>query len=154
MGCTSHDYVYIGAVNVFMDEELLKVIEAWRCRACNAVLAGERQMGIITSTEGILGTVSAGSGERWMLVARQGRGSLPPDATLVRTSPGLRIKVDSIEPGDSTLVVREDMSVVREVDEEPPKTVMVYDVLSVLKGYIDLSTWPPKVFTLQAGRRH
>ncbi|MCS7094520.1 MAG: hypothetical protein NZ988_01745 [Thaumarchaeota archaeon] len=150
MTCESHDYVYVGAFNVFIEEELLKVIEAWRCRVCGTVLAGERQMGPISSTEGMRGPASQESGERWMVVARQGRGSLPPDAILIKASPGSRVRVESIELHDSSLVVKDDLSVVREVDGEPPTTVRVYELLSVLKGYIDLSVWPPKVFTLQA----
>jgi rubrerythrin len=41
VGCTVHDFLYVGALNVYVDQELLKVLEAWRCRACGAVLAGE-----------------------------------------------------------------------------------------------------------------
>ncbi|MEN3048204.1 MAG: hypothetical protein ABDH63_05430 [Candidatus Caldarchaeales archaeon] len=151
MGCEVHDYLYVGACNVLVGEELLKVLEAWRCRACGAVLAGERPMGPISSTEGILGSIAADSGERWLVVVKQGRGSLPPDAVAVRASPGSRITVDAADPDDSTLLVGEDWSVVRQADGSPPRTLRAYDLLSVLKGYIDLSVWPPKVFTLQRG---
>lgn len=151
MGCETHDYLYVGACNVLVGEELLKVLEAWRCRACGAVLAGERPMGPISSTDGILGSIPPNSGERWLVVARQGVGSLPPDAIAVRASPGSRISVDAADPDDSHLIVKQDWSVVREADGSPPRTLRTYDLLSVLKGYIDLSVWPPKAFTLQPG---
>ena len=148
MGCTVHDFLYVGALNVYIDQELLKVLEAWRCRVCGAVLAGERVMGPISSTEGLKG-VTTGEEERWLAVARKGAGSLPPDVLLVRARKGQEFSVEAIDEGDSRLLVRDDWSVVRASDGFPPKTVAVYDLLSQLKGYIDLSTWPPKAFTLQ-----
>jgi hypothetical protein len=148
VGCTVHDFLYVGALNVYVDQELLKVLEAWRCRACGAVLAGERPMGPISSTEGLRGVIN-GEEERWLAVARKGAGSLQPDVILVRARRGQEISVEAIDEEDSRLLVREDWSVVRASDGSPPKTVAVYDLLSQLKGYIDLSTWPPKTFTLQ-----
>lgn len=150
MSCRVHDFLYVGALNVFNDQELLKVLEAWRCRSCGAVLAGERPMGPISSSEGLLGVI-AGEEERWLAVARKGAGSLPPDVIVVRARRGQEITVEAIDEEDSRLLVREDWSVVRASDGEPPRTVVVYDLLSQLKGYIDLSTWPPRAFTLQRG---
>ncbi len=148
MGCAVHDFLYLGALNVYNDQELLKVLEAWRCRVCGAVLAGERPMGSISSTEGLKGVIT-GDDERWLAVARRGVGSLPPDVFLIRARKGHEVSVEAIDEGDSRLLVREDWSVVRASDGSPPKTVVAFDLLSQLKGYIDLSTWPPKAFTLQ-----
>ncbi len=148
VGCAVHDFLYVGALNVYNDQELLKVLEAWKCRACGAVLAGERPMGPISSTEGLKG-VTSDEGERWLALARRGAGSLPPDVFLVRARRGQEISVEAIEEEDSRLLVREDWSVARASDGSPPRTVVAYDLLSQLKGHIDLSTWPPKAFTLQ-----
>ncbi|MEM0450749.1 MAG: hypothetical protein QXO17_04185 [Nitrososphaerota archaeon] len=148
MSCKVHDFLYVGALNVFNDQELLKVLEAWKCRMCGAVLAGERPMGPITSSEGLMGVIEGGE-ERWLAVARKGSGSIPPDVIVVRARRGQEISVEAVDEEDSRLLVRDDWSVVRVTDGEPPRTVVVYDLLSQLKGYIDLSTWPPKAFTLQ-----
>jgi hypothetical protein len=99
--------------------------------------------------DGGLKEVVTGEDERWLAVARRGAGSLPPDVLLVRARKGQEFSVEAIDEEDSRLLVRDDWSVVRASDGSPPKTVAVYDLLSQLKGYIDLSTWPPKAFTLQ-----
>lgn len=138
--------VYYGALNVYLDEELVKVIEAWRCRRCGATRVGSRWPDLISSTDGLLDILEPGEG-RWLVVATRGRGSKQPDAFPLAAKPGDLIHVDAPHPDEEELLVREDYSIVTK-GGSPPLSVMARPLDELIKGYIDLSTWPPLVFTL------
>jgi len=147
LGCGQHDIVYYGALNIYLDEELLKVIEAWRCRKCGATRVGSRWPDLLSSTDGLLGILEPEDG-RWIVVATRGSGSRQPDAFPMAARPGDTIHVEAPIPDEEELLVREDYSVVTLRGGYPPTSVMARLLDELIKGYIDLSTWPPVVFTL------
>jgi hypothetical protein len=146
-GC-NHDLKYLGVVNVGRGEEMIKVVEAWRCRRCGATKVGMRGPGTASSTEGVLDLVEAGE-SRWLILVWRGLGSVPPGVTAVAVRPGEEISVETPDEEERMLVVREDFSLARKSDGGEPRSLRHYLLDDVLTSWIDLSSWPPTIYTLR-----
>jgi len=144
-----HDLKYWGVVNVGRGEEMIKVVEAWRCRRCGATKVGMRGPGTSSSTEGILDLVEPCEA-RWFVIVWRGFGSVAPGATAVAARPRDVVNVDAPVEDERELVVGEDNRFVRRSDGAEPRSVRYYPLDEVLTSWIDLSSWPPIIYTLRA----
>lgn len=139
MSCDFHEPKYYGCVNIYDGEELVKVIEAWRCVKCGAIKAGARWFGEISSSEGLLEYLHPSDG-RWLVIVT----TIPkPDGWPIPARPG-----DVIAHEGEEYLVTEEFTLVTRSERRPPSKLAVYRLEEVIKGYIDLSTWPPTKFSL------
>ncbi|MCS7142802.1 MAG: hypothetical protein NZ920_03290 [Aigarchaeota archaeon] len=138
--CERHDAVYYGCLNVYEGELLLKVIESWRCRRCGSIRVGVRWFDEISSTEGLHDFLSPEDG-RWLVLVTK---SPHPDARPFVGRPGSVIEHAGVE-----YVVGEDYTVRRADEGGLPTSVAFFRLDEVIKGYIDLSTWPPTKLSLK-----
>ncbi len=146
-GCI-HDLKYAGALTVTQGEEVVKIVEAWRCRRCGATKVGLRGPGTLTSTEGLLELLEPGDA-RWVVVFWRGSGAIPPDVTAVAVKPGDEVRVETPHPGEDEFIVGSDYRLRRKIDGKEPEAVKSLPLDDVLTGWIDLSEWPPQVYTLR-----
>jgi hypothetical protein len=153
MGCAEHDMIYEGLLNIFNGEILLKVIELWKCRKCGATRVSVRGPGTTSSTEGTLKVLEPSEGRRWMVLISRGVGSVSPDIFVIPVRAGDSIKMDSpVEPGEE-LVIDRNCIVLRKKDLNQPRHVAAYLLEDLIRGYIDISTWPPSVYSLKTQSR-
>lgn len=148
-GC-DHDLKYAGALTVTQGEEVVKVVEAWRCRRCGATRVSLRGPGTMTSTEGLLELLEPGEA-RWIVVFWRGSGAIPPGITAVAVKPGDEVRVETPHPGEDEFIVGSDYRLRRKMDGGEPEAIKSFPLDDVLTGWIDLSEWPPHIQTL---RRH
>ncbi len=153
MGCAEHDMIYEGLLNIFNGEILLKVIELWKCRKCGASRVSVRGPGTTSSTEGTLKVLEPSEGRRWMVLISRGVGSVSPDIYVIPVKAGDSIKMDSpVEPGEE-LVIDRNYKVLTKKDLNQPMHVAAYLLEDLIRGYIDISTWPPSVYSLKTQTR-
>jgi len=144
MECSrQHDYIYYGALNIYVRRELIRVIDAWRCRVCGKIKVGYRGPEVLTSTEGLL--PEASPGKHWvLLVCKAGR---HPVDELHQVSD--RDFIEHRCPASSEpLYYVKDKGVFLGVDGPPATNHYVYDIARTVRGYIDVSKTPPEVVTL------
>lgn len=138
--------IYKGVLNILNGDTLLKVIDFWKCKNCGATRVSIRGLGITSSDEGNLGVLDPSEEKRWILIVNRGEVSVSPDVIIVPAKPGDTIKIDAyrefIIDSSYRLLVKKELIV--------PKDVTSYLLENVVNGYIDISTWPPTVFTLKA----
>lgn len=149
MKCIEHELVYDGLVNIFDGDILLEVIESWKCKKCGATRVSIRGPGITGSTEGILGDSDPNEGRRWILVISKGVGSLSPNILVIPVMPGDIISINSPNEFERQLVVDEGYNLLIREDLSKPRHVVSYLLEEVIKGSIDLSSWPPSVISLR-----
>ena len=153
MGCAEHDMIYEGLLNIFNGDILLKVIELWKCRKCGATRVSVRGPGTTGSTEGTLKVLEPSEGRRWMVLISRGVGSVSPDIYVIPVRAGDSIKMDSpVEPGEE-LVIDRNYIVLRKKDLNQPRHVAAYLLEDLIRGYIDISTWAPSVYSLKTQSR-
>jgi hypothetical protein len=153
MGCAEHDMIYEGLLNIFNGDILLKVIELWKCRKCGATRVSVRGPGTTDSTEGTLKVLEPYEGRRWMVLISRGVGSVSADIYVIPVRAGDSIKMDSpVEPGEE-LVIDRNYIVLRKKDLNQPRHVAAYLLEDLIRGYIDISTWPPSVYSLKTQSR-
>ena len=153
MGCAEHDMIYEGLLNIFNGEILLKVIELWKCRKCEASRVSVRGPGTTSSTEGTLKVLEPSEGRRWMVLISRGVGSVSPDIYVIPVKAGDSIKMDSpVEPGEE-LVIDRNYKVLTKKDLNQSMHVAAYLLEDLIRGYIDISTWPPFVYSLKTQTR-
>jgi len=149
MSCTEHDMIYEGVLNIFNGEILLKVVEVWKCRRCGATRVSVRGPGTTSSAEGVLKILDPSEGRRWMLIINRGVGSISPDIMILPVREGDTIKMESpAEPGGE-LIIDSDYKVLAKRDHNQPSHVMAYLLEDVIKGSIDISTWPPTLHSFK-----
>jgi len=129
-------------------EEVVKIVEAWRCRRCGATKVGLRGPGIVTSTEGLLDLLEPGDA-RWIVVLWRGVGGIPPDVTAVAAKPGDVVKIETPHEGEDEFIVDSDYRLRRRLDGGEPESVKSFQLDEALTGWIDLAEWPPRLFTLK-----
>jgi len=142
-----HDLKYAGAANVMRGEEVVKVVEAWRCRRCGATRVGLRGPGTTASTDGLLELLGPGD-SRWIVVVGRGVGAIPPSVSAIAAKPGDPVRLDPPHLGEEELVVSSDYRL-RRRDGGEPTNVRGYPLEEVLTGWVEVSEWPPRVITLR-----
>ena len=153
MDCAEHDMIYEGLLNIFNGEILLKVIELWKCRKCEASRVSVRGPGTTSSTEGTLKVLEPSEGRRWMVLISRGVGSVSPNIYVIPVKAGDSIKMNSpVEPGEE-LVIDRNYKVLTKKDLNQPMHVAAYLLEDLIRGYIDISTWPPSVYSLKTQTR-
>ncbi|MEM4591269.1 MAG: hypothetical protein QW555_05510 [Nitrososphaerota archaeon] len=143
-----HDLKYAGLVNIALGEEMVKVIEAWRCRRCGATKVGLRGPGTLTSTDGLLELLEPGDA-RWIVVIWRGKGAIPPGVTAVAAKPGDIVNVETPHEAESEFLVSSDYRLLRRSDGGEADYMRSYLLDDVLTGWIDLAEWPPKIISLR-----
>ncbi|BAJ49876.1 hypothetical protein CSUB_C0007 [Candidatus Caldarchaeum subterraneum] len=143
-GCAdSHDYFYYGALNIYHRSELLKVVDAWRCRRCGVLRVGVRGPEVLTSTEGMLPEPE--DGKKWiLLVCRHGE---PPCFELLQLRDGESF-VHKCAFGEESLTYIDGKGVFYGLDGPPATRCHVYELAKILKGYIEIGKNPPEVVSL------
>mgnify|MGYP001626295200 CR=1 FL=1 len=141
--------IYDGVLNIFNGEILLKVIDLWKCRRCGATRVSVRGPGTTSSTEGVLKFLEPAEGRRWMVLISRGVGSISPDIFITPVRVGDTIKINNLaEPEEELIIDRNYRVLTKNLNE--PRHVVGYLVEDVIKGYIDVSTWPPSVYSLKS----
>lgn len=146
-GC-DHDLKYAGVLTVTQGEEVVKIVEAWRCRRCGATRVGLRGPGTITSTEGLLELLEPGEA-KWIVMVWRGVSAVPPGATAVAARPGDVLRVETPHEGEDEFFVGPDFRLRRRIDGREPVSVRSFTLDEVLGGWIDLSEWPPRITLLR-----
>ncbi|MCS7145606.1 MAG: hypothetical protein RMJ28_03785 [Nitrososphaerota archaeon] len=147
-GKCDHDLKYAGVLNVTQGEEVVKVVEAWRCRRCGATKVGLRGPGTLTSTDGLLELLEP-SDAKWIVAVWRGIGAIPPGVAAVAARPGEVVRVETPHEGEDEFLVGPDYHLRRSSDGREPESVRSFLLDEVLTGWIDLSEWPPRILTLR-----
>ncbi|MEM1946323.1 MAG: hypothetical protein QXH12_01165 [Candidatus Caldarchaeum sp.] len=145
-GCEAgHDYIYHGALNIYKARELLKVVEAWKCRRCGDIRVGTRGPEVLTSTEGMLPQTA--EGKHWLLfVCKAGE---EPVYQLLQASDTQYLEHNCPgQPAGERLYYVRGKGVFYGLDGPPAGMHYVYELEKTLRGYIDLARTPPEVVTL------
>ncbi len=138
--CNKHDYVYYGALNIYLREDLLEVVDAWRCRICHVMRVWKRGPGYLGSTEGMIADLE--EGQSWvLLVCKSGD---MPKAEIHKLRDGDPIPHTC---GDNiSLTYSKDSGLMGE-DRATPHHY-IYHLDQIIRGYIELATTPPQVVSL------
>lgn len=136
----THDYVYYGALNIYMRSELVEVIDAWRCRICHVMRVGKRGPEYMSSTDGMMPDLE--EGKSWViLVCKAGQ---QPMAEIYQLG-----EMDVI-PHKCVEDIKLNYSKISGLrgDDTPVARHYAYELADVVRGYIELETNPPEVVTL------
>jgi hypothetical protein len=153
MGCAEHEMIYEGLLNIFNGETLLRVVELWKCRKCGASRVSVRGPGTTGSAEGVLKVLEPSEGRRWMVLISRNVGSASPEIFVIPVRAGDSIRMDSpVKPGEE-LVIDHNYKVLRKKDLSQPTHIAAYLLEDLIRGCIDISTWPPSVYLLKAQSR-
>ncbi|MEM1943613.1 MAG: hypothetical protein QXO30_00305 [Candidatus Caldarchaeum sp.] len=146
MSCEeSHDYVYHGALNIYMNTELVKVVEAWRCRRCGVMRVGLRGPDVLSSTEGMMPEPSAG--KHWVLVVCKTGEEPVFELHQLSDAENLKHRCKAVEGGENLYYVR-GKGVFYGLDGPPAGLHYAYELAKTLRGYIELGKTPPEVVSL------
>lgn len=143
-GCADgHDYVYYGALNVYDGAELVKVVDAWRCRRCGVLRVGVRGPEVLGSSEGMLPELEPG--KHWVLFACK-HGQTPCIEILqLKDIDQITHKCSEIE---ETFRYVKGGGVFHGMDGPLSASCYAFELQKILRGYVDLSKKPPEVITL------
>ncbi|MEM3447539.1 MAG: hypothetical protein QXP38_01470 [Nitrososphaerota archaeon] len=149
MNCTSHNMIYEGIVNIFNGDILIEVVEMWKCKKCGATRVSIRGPGITGTNEGVLGAIDPSDGRRWMLIISKGMGSLPPQLYVIPAMPGETVMLNIPNETERELVINAEYNLITKQSMSKPRYVVSYLLEDVIRGSIDLSSWPPSVLSLK-----
>ncbi|MCS6770036.1 MAG: hypothetical protein NZ570_06340 [Candidatus Caldarchaeum sp.] len=146
MDCSEgHDYVYHGALNIYMKNELLKVVEAWRCRRCGIMRVGLRGPEVLGSTEGMLPEPEPS--KHWVVLVCKAGEEPVFDVLQVGDSQQLDHRCPALKRDIALYYVRA-KGVFDGLDGAPAEMHFVYELGKTLRGYLELAKTPPEVVSL------
>ncbi len=140
-----HDNIYHGALNIYKDGELVKVIDVWRCRRCGNIRVGLRGPDVLTSSEGMLPDPSPG--KHWVLLVCKSGEEPAYNVIQVSDSQYLRHDCQGLGSGESLYYIR-GKGVFYGLDGPQATDHYVYELAKIVRGYIELGKTPPEVVTL------
>ncbi|MCS6784893.1 MAG: hypothetical protein RMI43_01675 [Candidatus Caldarchaeum sp.] len=144
MSCVEgHDYIYHGGLNIYDAEELLKVVDVWRCRRCGNMRLGLRGPEVLGSSEGMLPDISGD--KHWVLFVC--KSSSKPCFEVLQLSDTDKF-VHKCSGEEQELHYVRGKGVFYGVDGPMASSCYVYEIGKIVRGYIDLSRTPPEVVTL------
>ena len=135
-----HDFVYYGALNIYLKSELIEVVDAWRCRICHVLRVWKRGPDYLTSTDGMISDLE--EGQSWVLLVC--KGSEPPRAEIHKLRDMERIPHNC---SDNIELTYSRASGISGEDRVRPHH-FIYSLDEIIRGYIELDANPPEVVTL------
>ncbi len=140
-----HDHIYHGALNIYRDDELVKVVDVWKCRRCGSIRVGLRGPDVLGSSEGILPDLSPG--KHWILLVCKSGAEPVYDLIQANDSQYLEHSCLGLRGGERLYYVR-GKGVFYGFDGSPASDHYVYELAKTVRGYIELGKTPPEVVTL------
>lgn len=144
-----HSMVYYGPLDILYRKTFLEVVDSWRCTKCGMVRVGKRGIGTTSSTQGMYPDPPNPSYKWIFFVCFEEE---PPRYELFAVKPGSKVSHECAGDRERNFVVNDDFSIVTDEGSVPTKHV-AYLFETIFKGYIDLTTRPPKVITVRDVRK-